>query len=74
MKLEGVIFKGLENFQKETRFLNEYITGRSPSKNHKKINDTIVISRKICKKLKLKQSMTKYLHFLFPMENQDKEI
>ena len=52
-ELEGVIFKGLENF-KENTFFNEYLVeGKYPTYS-KKINDTIIISKKICKKLSLK--------------------
>jgi lipoprotein-releasing system permease protein len=51
-ELEGVIFKGMEHFQGNS-FINDYlIEGKYPSKS-KKINDTIVISKEICKKLNL---------------------
>jgi lipoprotein-releasing system permease protein len=51
-ELEGVIFKGLENFQ-ENSFFNDYLVeGKYPNKS-KKINDTIVISKEIGKKLNL---------------------
>ena len=51
-ELEGVIFKGMENFQ-ENSFFNDYLVeGKYPNKS-KKINDTIVISKEIGKKLNL---------------------
>ena len=47
-ELEGVIFKGLENF-KENTFFNEYLVeGKYPTYS-KKINDTIIISKKYAK-------------------------
>jgi len=52
-ELEGVIFKGIENFKRNS-FFNEYIVkGKYPTWS-KKINDTIVISRELGKKLNLK--------------------
>ena len=52
-ELEGVMFKGIEKF-KENFFFNEYLVkGKCPIWS-KKINDTIVISNEICKKLNLK--------------------
>ena len=52
-ELEGVIFKGIENF-KGNSFFNEFIVkGKYPTWS-KKINDTIVISKELGKKLNLK--------------------
>lgn len=52
-ELEGVMFKGIEKF-KGNFFFNEYlINGKCPTWS-KKINDTIVISKEIGKKLNLK--------------------
>ena len=52
-ELEGVIFKGIEYFQGNSFFNAYLVEGKYPSKS-KKINDTIVISKEICKKLNLK--------------------
>ena len=47
-ELEGVIFKGMENF-KVNSFFNEYLLeGKCPNKS-KKNNDSIVISKKFVK-------------------------
>ena len=51
-ELEGVIFKGMEHFQGNSFFNDYLVEGKYPSKS-KKINDTIVISKEICKKLNL---------------------
>ena len=52
-ELEGVIFKGIENFNRNS-FFNEFIVkGKYPTCS-KKINDTIVISKELGKKLNLK--------------------
>ena len=52
-ELEGVIFKGLENFKKNSFFNEHLVEGKFPHWS-KKINDTIVISKEIGKKLNLK--------------------
>jgi lipoprotein-releasing system permease protein len=51
-ELEGVIFKGMENFQENLFFKDYLVEGKYPNKS-KKINDTIVISKEIAKKLNL---------------------
>ena len=51
-ELEGVIFKGMEHFQGNSFFNDYLVEGKYPSKS-KKINDTIVVSKEICKKLNL---------------------
>ena len=51
-ELEGVIFKGLEDF-KDNSFFNEYLVrGKCPTWSQS-INDTVIISNEICKKLSL---------------------
>ena len=52
-ELEGVIFKGIENFKKNSFFNEHLVEGKFPHWS-KKINDTIVISKEIGKKLNLK--------------------
>ena len=52
-EVEGILFKGLESF-KENKFLKDYlIDGQLPHFNNK-ANDTIVLSKKTCQKLKVK--------------------
>ena len=52
-ELEGVIFKGIENFKKNSFFNEHLVEGKFPHWS-KKINDTIIISKEIGKKLNLK--------------------
>ena len=52
-EVEGVLFKGLENFQ-NNRFLNKYITTGTLPKIINKTSDTIVLSRNTCMKLNIK--------------------
>ena len=52
-EVEGLLFKGIENF-KRNKFLKEYlIDGVLPNFNNK-VNDTVILSRKTCQKLSLK--------------------
>lgn len=51
-EVEGVLFKGLENFQ-NNRFLNKYITTGTLPKIINITSDTIVLSRNTCKKLNI---------------------
>ena len=54
--VKGLLFKGIENFE-TNKFLSKYlISGRLPSKSYQ-INDTIIISKETCMKLKLNLSI-----------------
>ena len=51
-EVEGVIFKGLENLQKNYFLRNYLIEGKVPE-NSQEVNDTIILSLKKCQKLNL---------------------